>query len=144
MVLVSWVFSSPFSLSVSVRNYFFMCHTSFALQTLPLSVPWSDQMAHKLLYKEMVNVNIMKLLQKYNNTVEAVFSRRALLFSAHNLAMDTKNLLNMIDSIHISYPMVDQMITHSANLASAPAKSCLYFSSFSHKLNIVKTLYYDS
>ena len=58
--------------------------------------------------------------------------------------MDTKNLLNMIDSIHISYPMVDQMITHSANLASAPAKSCLYFSSFSHKLNIVKTLYYDS
>ena len=34
-----------------------------------------------------------------------------MLSSAHILAMDAKNLLDVIDSIRINYPNVDQMIT---------------------------------
>ena len=48
---------------------------------------------------------------------------RAMLSSAHVLAMDAKNLLDVIDSIRINYPMVDQMITRSANLASRSSVS---------------------
>ena len=46
-----------------------------------------------------------------------------MLSSAHVLAMDAKNLLDVIDSIRINYPMVDQMITRSANLASRSSVS---------------------
>ena len=99
------------------------------------------ELAHKVLSKDMSElVNTMKLAQKYNNTtVEGEYRRynnhsltiennnlccfRAMLSSAHVLAMDAKNLLDVIDSIRINYPMVDQMITRSANLASRSSVS---------------------
>ena len=47
-----------------------------------------------------------------------------MLSSAHVLAMDAKNLLDVIDNIRMNYPMVDQMITRSANqLASRSSVS---------------------
>lgn len=82
------------------------------------------ELAHKVLSKDMSElVNTMKLAQKYNNTTVEGEYRRAMLSSAHVLAMDAKNLLDVIDSIRINYPMVDQMITRSANLASRSSVS---------------------
>ena len=49
-----------------------------------------------------------------------------MLSSAHILAMDAKNLLDVVDSIRINYPNVDQMIsTSKSKLASgqSPARS---------------------
>ena len=42
-----------------------------------------------------------------------------MLSSAHVLAMDAKNLLDVIDSIRINFPMVDQIITRSANVTAS-------------------------
>ena len=52
-----------------------------------------------------------------------VITLRTMLSSAHVLAMDAKNLLDVIDSIRINYPMVDQIITRSANVASRSSVS---------------------
>ena len=49
-----------------------------------------------------------------------------MLSSAHILAMDAKNLLDVVDSIRINYPNVDQMIHQSqSKLGSgqSPARS---------------------
>ena len=48
-----------------------------------------------------------------------------MLSSAHILAMDAKNLLDVIDSIRITYPGVDQVIsTHAQNRSSnSPART---------------------
>merc|ERR1719166_343634 len=81
-------------------------------------------MAHKVLSKDMSDlVNSMKLAQKYNNTTVEGEYRKGMLSSAHILAMDAKNLLDVIDNIRLSYPMVDRIITRSANLASRSSVS---------------------
>ena len=47
-----------------------------------------------------------------------------MLSSAHILAMDAKNLLDVIDSIRINYPGVDQVITtHAQRSASTQLTS---------------------
>ena len=44
-----------------------------------------------------------------------------MLSSAHILAMDAKNLLDVIDSIRINYPGVDQVIATHAQVRSSSA-----------------------
>jgi len=84
------------------------------------------EMAHKVLSKDMSElVNSMKLAQKYNNTTVEGDYRKGMLSSAHILAMDAKNLLDVIDSIRITYPGVDQVIsTHAQSRSSnSPART---------------------
>jgi len=81
------------------------------------------EMAHKVLSKDMSDlVNSMKLAQKYNNTTVEGEYRKGMLSSAHILAMDAKNLLDVVDGIRINYPSVDQMINTHSKLQS-PARS---------------------
>jgi len=84
------------------------------------------EMAHKVLSKDMSElVNSMKLAQKYNNTTVEADYRKGMLSSAHVLAMDAKNLLDVIDSIRLSYPMVDQLILQgrSSHTRDSPART---------------------
>merc|ERR1712012_1333453 len=68
-------------------------------------------------------VNSMKLAQKYNNTTVEGEYRKGMLSSAHILAMDAKNLLDVVDGIRINYPSVDQMInTQSHSKLQPPAR----------------------
>lgn len=85
------------------------------IPAFPSSTHRQVEMAHKVLSKDMSElVNSMKLAQKYNNTTVEGDYRKGMLSSAHILAMDAKNLLDVIDSIRINYPGVDQVIaTHS-------------------------------
>lgn len=85
------------------------------------------EMAHKVLSKDMSDlVNSMKLAQKYNNTTVEGEYRKGMLSSAHILAMDAKNLLDVIDNIRINYPNVDMMITNnsrSSQSTSSPSRT---------------------
>eukprot|EP00096_Caligus_rogercresseyi_P011337 TRINITY_DN4430_c0_g1_i1.p1 TRINITY_DN4430_c0_g1~~TRINITY_DN4430_c0_g1_i1.p1 ORF type:complete len:998 (-),score=345.77 TRINITY_DN4430_c0_g1_i1:144-3137(-) len=69
------------------------------------------EMAHKVLSKDMADlVDSFKLVQKYLNvTVEAEY-QRGMLSASHVLAMDAKNLLDVIDNIRLKYPTVDDHI----------------------------------
>jgi len=78
------------------------------------------EMAHKVLSKDMSDlVNSMKLAQKYNNTTVEADYRKGMLSSAHILAMDAKNLLDVIDTIRQNYPKVDQLIVRGRSAAPA-------------------------
>ena len=48
-----------------------------------------------------------------------------MLSSAHVLAMDAKNLLDVIDNIRLSYPIVDQLILQgrSSQASGSPART---------------------
>jgi len=84
------------------------------------------EMAHKVLSKDMSElVNSMKLAQKYNNTTVEADYRKGMLSSAHVLAMDAKNLLDVIDNIRLSYPIVDQLILQgrSSHMSGSPART---------------------
>lgn len=90
-------------------------HLLFAVDQLVPAFPTSThrevEMAHKVLSKDMSElVHSMKLVQKYlNTTVEGEYRKR-MLSSAHVLAMDAKNLLDVIDKIRIKYPHVNSHI----------------------------------
>lgn len=100
-------------------------------------------MAHKVLSKDMKElVAAMKLAQSYSHTIaDSTYSKyvcltmmpnrlfqyyfriiqlfffRSMLSSAHVLAMDAKNLLDVVDSVRIRYPEVDKIIkTNGRNL----------------------------
>ncbi|XP_071744242.1 focal adhesion kinase 1 isoform X4 [Lepeophtheirus salmonis] len=77
------------------------------------------EMAHKVLSKDMAElVDSLKLVQKYlNTTVEAEY-RRGMLSASHVLAMDAKNLLDVIDNIRVKYPHVDSHIVRGGIVAS--------------------------
>ncbi|XP_076260316.1 protein tyrosine kinase 2 Fak isoform X9 [Rhynchophorus ferrugineus] len=93
-----------------------------ALRTLLASVdeivpmfPPSDikqvEMAHKVLSKDMRDlVNTMKLALQYSKTTLDGEYRRGMLGAAHVLAMDSKNLLDVVDSLRIRHPQVDQQL----------------------------------
>ncbi|XP_044731182.1 focal adhesion kinase 1 [Chrysoperla carnea] len=69
------------------------------------------EMAHKVLSKDMAElVNAMKLAQNYANTTLDAEYRKSMLAAAHVLAMDAKNLLDVVDSIRIRFPEVNQRI----------------------------------
>lgn len=79
------------------------------------------EMAHKVLSKDMSElVNSMKLAQKYNNTTVEADYRKGMLSSAHVLAMDAKNLLDVLDSIRLNYPLVDRLVTRGRCSQATP------------------------
>lgn len=72
------------------------------------------ELAHKVLSKDMSNlVDAMKLAQQYSSTTLDADYRKGMLGAAHVLAMDAKNLLDVVDSIRQRYPEVDIYIRNS-------------------------------
>ncbi|XP_075170034.1 protein tyrosine kinase 2 Fak [Haematobia irritans] len=62
------------------------------------------EMAHKVLPKDMHElVAAMKLAQQYNDTTLDVEYKKGMLSAAHVLAMDAKNLLDVVDTIRHRY-----------------------------------------
>ncbi|XP_039305531.1 uncharacterized protein LOC105205797 isoform X2 [Solenopsis invicta] len=81
------------------------------VKILPISAHREVEMAHKVLSKDMAElVAAMKLAQTYSATTLDAEYRKGMLSAAHILAMDAKNLLDVIDSIRIRYPYVDSQI----------------------------------
>ncbi|XP_032686536.1 uncharacterized protein LOC116851338 isoform X3 [Odontomachus brunneus] len=81
------------------------------VEILPISAHREVEMAHKVLSKDMAElVAAMKLAQNYSTTTLDAEYRKGMLSAAHILAMDAKNLLDVIDSIRIRYPYVDSQI----------------------------------
>eukprot|EP00090_Calanus_glacialis_P040090 TRINITY_DN6986_c0_g1_i1.p1 TRINITY_DN6986_c0_g1~~TRINITY_DN6986_c0_g1_i1.p1 ORF type:complete len:1244 (-),score=268.91 TRINITY_DN6986_c0_g1_i1:950-4681(-) len=96
------------------------------IPAFPAATHRQVEMAHKVLSKDMSElVNSMKLAQKYNNTTVEADYRKGMLSSAHVLAMDAKNLLDVIDNIRLSYPIVDQLILQgrSSHTSGSPART---------------------
>ncbi|XP_055599667.1 uncharacterized protein LOC129748903 isoform X2 [Uranotaenia lowii] len=63
------------------------------------------EMAHKVLSKDMFDlVAAMRLAQQYSETTLDAEYRKSMLSAAHVLAMDAKNLLDVVDSIRIRFP----------------------------------------
>lgn len=59
-------------------------------------------MAHRVLSKDMANlVQAMKLAIKYSKTTLDAEYRKGMLGSAHALALDAKNLLDVVDSVRM-------------------------------------------
>ncbi|XP_045463688.1 focal adhesion kinase 1-like isoform X3 [Harmonia axyridis] len=77
----------------------------------PASAQKEVEMAHKVLSKDMSElVNTMKLAQQYSNTTLDTEYRKGMLGAAHVLAMDSKNLLDVVDAIRIRYPHINENI----------------------------------
>ncbi|XP_015837462.1 focal adhesion kinase 1 isoform X8 [Tribolium castaneum] len=71
----------------------------------PTSAQREVEMAHKVLSKDMTElVNAMKLAQHYSQTTLDNEYRKGMLGAAHVLAMDSKNLLDVVDAMRIRYP----------------------------------------
>ncbi|XP_011647332.1 uncharacterized protein LOC105433628 [Pogonomyrmex barbatus] len=86
------------------------------VEILPISAHREVEMAHKVLSKDMAElVTAMKLAQNYSATTLDAEYRKGMLSAAHILAMDAKNLLDVIDSIRIRYPYVDSQICQKQN-----------------------------
>ncbi|KAL0119696.1 hypothetical protein PUN28_007856 [Cardiocondyla obscurior] len=86
------------------------------VEILPISAHREVEMAHKVLSKDMAElVTAMKLAQNYSATTLDAEYRKGMLSAAHILAMDAKNLLDVIDSIRIRYPYVDSQICQRQN-----------------------------
>ncbi|XP_050094912.1 uncharacterized protein LOC126577381 isoform X3 [Anopheles aquasalis] len=67
------------------------------------------EMAHKVLSKDMHElVTAMRLAQQYSETTLDAEYRKSMLAAAHVLAMDAKNLLDVVDSIRVRYPTLFQ------------------------------------
>ncbi|XP_058461465.1 uncharacterized protein LOC131436643 isoform X3 [Malaya genurostris] len=63
------------------------------------------EMAHKVLSKDMFElVAAMRLAQQYSETTLDAEYRKSMLSAAHVLAMDAKNLLDVVDSIRVRFP----------------------------------------
>ncbi|CAG7731841.1 unnamed protein product [Allacma fusca] len=69
------------------------------------------EMAHQVLSKDMKDlVNAMRLAEKYSSTTLDMEYRKGMLSAAHVLAMDAKNLLDVVDSIRMKCPQVEEHI----------------------------------
>lgn len=78
----------------------------------PQSAHKQVEMAHKVLSKDMAElVNAMKLAQNYCHTAVDYLYSKEMLSSGHILAMDAKNLLDVVDSVRMQYPEVEAMIS---------------------------------
>ncbi|XP_011312276.1 focal adhesion kinase 1 isoform X2 [Fopius arisanus] len=81
------------------------------VEILPVNAHREVEMAHKVLSKDMADlVAAMKLAQTYSSTTLDAEYRRGMLAAAHVLAMDGKNLLDVIDSIRVRYPQINNQI----------------------------------
>ncbi|VVC25353.1 Hypothetical protein CINCED_3A014359 [Cinara cedri] len=77
----------------------------------PQSAHKQVEMAHKVLSKDMAElVNAMKLAQNYCHTAVDYLYSKEMLSSGHILAMDAKNLLDVVDSVRMQYPEVEAII----------------------------------
>ncbi|XP_031785611.1 focal adhesion kinase 1 isoform X3 [Nasonia vitripennis] len=86
------------------------------VEILPVTAHREVEMAHKVLSKDMGElVTAMKLAQNYSATTLDAEYRKGMLSAAHILAMDAKNLLDVIDSIRIRFPYVDSQICQRHN-----------------------------
>ncbi|XP_044263167.1 focal adhesion kinase 1 isoform X6 [Tribolium madens] len=75
----------------------------------PTSAQREVEMAHKVLSKDMTElVNAMKLAQHYSQTTLDNEYRKGMLGAAHVLAMDSKNLLDVVDAMRIRYPQFNK------------------------------------
>lgn len=74
------------------------------------------ELAHKVLSKDMTDlVQAYKLAQKYGSTTLDEEYRKQMLSAAHVLAMDSKNLLDVIDGVRVKHGLATYMPTrHSA------------------------------
>lgn len=74
------------------------------------------ELAHKVLSKDMTDlVQAYKLAQKYGSTTLDEEYRKRMLSAAHVLAMDSKNLLDVIDGVRVRHGMATFLPTkHSA------------------------------
>nr|XP_031829306.1 focal adhesion kinase 1 isoform X3 [Nomia melanderi] len=91
---------------------------------LPITAHREVEMAHKVLSKDMYElVSAMRQAQKYSATTLDAEYRKQMLSAAHILAMNAKNLLDVIDSIRIRYPYVNSQICQKQNDASVPQES---------------------
>ncbi|XP_068145939.1 focal adhesion kinase 1 isoform X2 [Drosophila tropicalis] len=83
------------------------------------------QMAHKVLSKDMQElVSAMRYAQQYSDTTLDSEYRKSMLSAAHVLAMDAKNLFDVVDSIRQRYQLIYPSTTNvssfdTANLISA-------------------------
>ncbi|KAF6197741.1 hypothetical protein GE061_008707, partial [Apolygus lucorum] len=78
----------------------------------PQSAIREVEMAHQVLGKDMSElVNAMKLAQHYSTTTLDNNYRKGMLCAAHVLAMDAKNLLDVVDQIRLRNKDVDDVIT---------------------------------
>ncbi|CAH1111206.1 unnamed protein product [Psylliodes chrysocephalus] len=84
------------------------------VSSFPTQAQREVEMAHKVLSKDMAElVNAMKLAQQYSNTTLDAEYRKGMLGAAHVLAMDSKNLLDVVDSIRIRHPHINKQIFKS-------------------------------
>ncbi|XP_068893109.1 focal adhesion kinase 1 isoform X8 [Tenebrio molitor] len=75
----------------------------------PPSAQREVEMAHKVLSKDMTElVTAMKLAQQYSQTTLDNEYRKGMLGAAHVLAMDSKNLLDVVDTIRMRYPQFNK------------------------------------
>lgn len=65
----------------------------------------------------------MAVKEETEEGIKGVYVFRGMLSAAHILAMDAKNLLDVIDSIRIRYPYVDSQICQKQNDVGAPQES---------------------
>ncbi|XP_068225531.1 focal adhesion kinase 1 isoform X5 [Palaemon carinicauda] len=74
------------------------------------------ELAHKVLSKDMTDlVQAYKLAQKYGSTTLDEEYRKQMLSAAHVLAMDSKNLLDVIDGVRVKHGLATYMPSrHSA------------------------------
>uniref|UniRef100_A0A8D8BNL8 Focal adhesion kinase 1 n=2 Tax=Culex pipiens TaxID=7175 RepID=A0A8D8BNL8_CULPI len=101
-----------------------------AVDTISVSFPAQChkevEMAHKVLSKDMFElVAAMRLAQQYSETTLDAEYRKSMLSAAHVLAMDAKNLLDVVDSIRIRFPnlvMTAVPQSHSPSLPSSPVQ----------------------
>ncbi|XP_069961502.1 focal adhesion kinase 1 isoform X2 [Cherax quadricarinatus] len=76
------------------------------ISTIPPASHREVELAHKVLSKDMTDlVQAYKLAQKYSNTTLDEEYRKQLLAAAHVLAMDSKNLLDVIDGVRVRHNM---------------------------------------
>ncbi|XP_064542789.1 focal adhesion kinase 1 isoform X5 [Drosophila montana] len=82
------------------------------------------EMAHKVLSKDMHDlVSAMRLAHQYNDTTLDNEYRKSMLSAAHILAMDAKNLFDVVDSIRNRYQTIS--MTNTNKLARKESSSSL-------------------
>lgn len=94
------------------------------VSVFPSSAIREVEMAHKVLSKDMGElVNAMKLAQQYSRTTVDTEYRKGMLSAAHVLAMDSKNLLDVIDTIRFRHPYINQHLYKSEECETSQTTS---------------------
>ncbi|XP_058835546.1 uncharacterized protein LOC131692484 isoform X3 [Topomyia yanbarensis] len=89
------------------------------------------EMAHKVLSKDMFElVAAMRLAQQYSETTLDAEYRKSMLSAAHVLAMDAKNLLDVVDSIRVRFPNL--VLPKQPSLPTSPTQKQPPLSATSH------------